>query len=116
MKEKLQKLLDIIKENKAYTEIPSKPDKSGVIILGGYSYCDEIFDVLGSINHDLSYMENYKKLEGLDISNYTMQNIETHLTYLSRAERFCEGVIAGSIDNGILQKLVERYLDLLSDK
>ncbi len=116
MKEKLQKLLDIIKEKKAYTIIQSKPDESGILILGGHSYHNEIFDVLGAINHDLNYMENYKKLEGLDISNYTIQNIETHLTYLSRAERFCDGIIAASIDNGILQKLVERYLILLSDK
>lgn len=115
MKQKLQTALTLIKESKACKEIPSTKTDDGIIILGGYTYADGLLEIFRNINHDYEYQANYKNLEGVDISNYTLKNIKTHLTYIERGERFCDGFIAGNIQNGTLQKLIERYLEILEE-
>ncbi len=58
---------------------------------------------------DHNYIENRKKLsKSPDYGTLTKEELSTVITSLVRGERFCDGLIAGAIENGDLLKILER--------
>lgn len=47
-----------------------------------------------------------------DISTMSLEEIRTFLTHIARGERFCDGLLAGYVENGLLVKALERILEL----
>lgn len=76
-------------------------------------YAGEIMDVLGSMEDDKNYAANHDELEGKPIEDMNLKNIATMYTFIVRGERFCDGHIAGYVEDGTLYRLVLRHLELL---
>ena len=60
-----------------------------------------------------SFVERWPR--NLRIGEMDVLQIRAKLTYLGRAERFCDGVIADAVDDGTMLRLLER-LKLLAEK
>jgi hypothetical protein len=71
----------------------------------------QVFEVLG-VDHN--YVHNMERLEkGLVPTEMSASQIKTMLTAINRGERFCDGNIAGALEDGTLLKLLLRIDDLL---
>ena len=112
VKEELKKALELIKNKKAYTILNSQQTTDDVIKLDCYSYAREIIDIIKFIGIDYSYISNYELIKNKDISDMIKPELKTYLTRIFRGEKFSTGLIAESIDNGILEKIIKRYIDL----
>jgi len=112
IKEKLSKALELVKNEQAYKVVRPKPQNDNVRIMDGYSYANEITDIIKFIGVDYSYTSNYDLIKDKKISELTKEELKTHITRIFRGERFCTGFIAGSIDAGIMEKIIKRYIDL----
>ena len=65
---------------------------------------------------DQDYIENYEKLDvPIDYENLSMDELRTVITHYVRGERFCDGLIAGAIEDGALLKILLRIRELNSD-
>ena len=65
---------------------------------------------------DQDYIENYEKLDvPIDYENLSMDELRTVITHYIRGERFCDGLIAGAIEDGALLKILLRIRELNSD-
>ena len=83
--------------------------------MGYPEYPEGVYDIFDFLGHDYNYrftMEEWP--ENLLPTDMDIWQIQTALTYLARAERFCDGVIAGAIDDGTLLKLLLRLDDILN--
>ena len=77
-------------------------------------YPDGVWESLFVMEIDHDYSENYKKFcEGVLPSEMNVRQIRTMLTRLSRGEHFCDGFIAGYLEDKTLLKLLLRLDDLL---
>lgn len=82
---------------------------------GYYYYADYVDKVFNTIIGDQiiqNYKEIYDNIKDKDIKELNIDEIVAYCTFIRRGERFCDGHIAGYLDNGILVKLYERYLEL----
>lgn len=72
--------------------------------------------VLGALDTltDLNYFENRERLGDKDPGSMSLEDIATMYTFIRRGERFCDGHIAGYIEDGTLLLLVRRHLELLT--
>ena len=62
---------------------------------------------------DRNYIENYERLgDPIDYGNLTMEESRTVITHYVRGERFCDGLIAGAIEDGTLLKVAERMKEI----
>lgn len=95
---------------------PMKETESGVWQLGYPRYPEGIFDIFQLMESDLRYRRNMDKIrmQKLRISELSLSQIRTYLTYLQRGERFCDGTIAEAVDDGRLLKLLLRIHDLIN--
>ena len=77
-------------------------------------YPDGLFESLcGLFETDRNYIENYEKLgDPIDYENLNEEELRTVITHYIRGERFCDGLIAGAIENGILLKVLERIREI----
>ena len=83
-------------------------------VLGYPKYPDGVFDVFGLLKPDYDYCEHQDSWpDNLQPTDMTASQIRTELTSIERSERFCDGAIAGHIENGYLLKLLLRLDDLL---
>ena len=65
---------------------------------------------------DQDYIENYEKLDvPIDYENLSMDELRTVITHYIRGERFCDGLIAGAIEDGALLKILLRIRELNPD-
>lgn len=100
-------------------EIPWEPmkktDESGAWQLGYPRYPEGIFEIFQLMESDVRYRPNMDKIrmQKLHISELSLSQIQTYLTYLERGERFCDGVIAEAVEDGRLLKLLLRLQDLV---
>ncbi len=77
-------------------------------------YPDGLFESLCElIGTDKNYIENYEKLgDPIDYSSLTIEELRTVITHYVRGERFCDGLLAGALENGTLLKVLERIKEL----
>ncbi len=62
---------------------------------------------------DRNYIENYERLgDPIDYGNLTMEESRTVITHYVRGERFCDGLIAGAVEDGTLLKVAERMKEI----
>lgn len=76
-------------------------------------YDGNIFTVLNSLGTDVKYMEESEKIKDKPIETMSLDNLKTMYTLILRSERFCDGAIAGYVEDGSLEKLVQREIELL---
>lgn len=101
--QKLKDALDYLKTNPK-VECDSYP-----------SYDGRIYEVLGSLGMDENYMSNYEKMKDVPVEQMTLDNLKTMYSFITRAERFCDGAIAGYVEDGSLAKMAEREIELLGE-
>ena len=102
IKEILEAAIEYLKEK---PEIPSYPFIQ-------YDY--RIMNALYSLEPDYQYVKNSKPIINKEIEQMDLDEIATMYTYIYRSERFCDGFIAGCMENGYLNKLFCRHLELIS--
>jgi ADP-ribosylglycohydrolase len=86
-------------------------------IQDGYPvYDDRVRNLINAVHeddiYDPDYLQNYEVTQGKDTSALTLVEIGTYLTHVVRGERFCDGHIASLIEDGVLARLLSRYLEL----
>lgn len=80
-----------------------------VKIVRGYpEYSHQVYEALSLLDTDIDYQNNYDKISDTPIENYTLENIATMFTFISRGERFCDGHIASFVENGTILKLLKQ--------
>ena len=107
-KDKLIEILSIIQSKKAYKYIPSQESNS----IGWYDYDSKIMECHKIIGEDYNYLENFKLIQNKNIKDLTKDELKTYVTRIFRGERFCDGLIARCIDDGTLESVIKRYLEL----
>lgn len=112
-----KKLWDHIEFLCSNRKIPWKePEETeaGYIALGYPIYPEAVWDIFKLLKPDYDYRKHQNQWpDGLQPTDMSASQIQTKLTSISRAERFCDGAIAGHIENGYLLKLLLRLDDLL---
>ena len=61
---------------------------------------------------DGSFRTNYPAIQDKPIAELKLQEVYTHLTYIICTERCNEGFIEHNMRNGVLEALLQRYLEL----
>lgn len=61
---------------------------------------------------DTNYFDNYEKIKDKPIAELTRDEILTRMTFLIRAERFCDGTIEEALNDGTLESLRIRLHEL----
>lgn len=111
----LKRFIDMLCQTRTINWNPMTQREDGVYTLGYPRYPDGLFDIfefLGCSEKYRDHMETWpKKLLPTDMD---LWQIQTALTYLVRAERFCDGVIADAVEDGTILKLLLRLEDLLN--
>lgn len=106
-------LLPIVKTQKVNFKF--ERDEKGVLAYG-YEYSKDILEwekMLYDLDLiDYNYMQNMESLKNKEILDYTRDEIITHMTYIIRGERFCDGVIATNVGDGTLEKLCMRLHEI----
>lgn len=101
-----------------------KPEKSlGRWVATGWDITVSISNILKKVSAwhealydlnltDKNYYNNYEKIKNKPIDELTRDEILTRMTYLVRAERFCDGVIEEALNDGTLEALSVRLYEL----
>ena len=61
---------------------------------------------------DKNYVENMEKIKGKPVPELTRDEILTRMTFLIRAERFCDGTIEEALNDGTLEALSVRLHEI----
>ena len=61
---------------------------------------------------DKNYFENMEKIKGKPVPELTRDEILTRMTFLIRAERFCDGTIEDALNDGTLEALSTRLHEI----
>lgn len=82
--------------------------------LGGYyTYDNAVWEALGEIRKKYPDLQQYKNhLKDTAFEKLSKQQIAEQFLFWSRGERFCDGTIAGAIDEGSFVKLFMLFFDL----
>lgn len=64
---------------------------------------------------DGAFRTNYPVVKDKPIIALTLQEVYTHLTYIICTERCNEGFIEHNMRNGVLEALLQRYLELTKE-
>jgi len=64
---------------------------------------------------DKNYLENAELLKGKPIETLTRDEILTRMTFLVRAERFCDGTIEAALRDGTLEALSTRLQEIVKE-
>ncbi len=77
-------------------------------------YPDGLFESLCElIGTDKNYIENYEKLNHpIDYGTLNIDELRTVITHYVRGERFCDGLLAGALEDGTLLKVLERIKEV----
>lgn len=77
------------------------------------SYDRNIFVVLNSLGFDEMYMEKSEELTGKPIEEMSLSELKVMYSFIVRSEKYCDGSIAGYVEDGSLAKMAQREIDLL---
>ena len=114
-RKELCKYTDLLCRNRKVEWHPMEKLPNGVYAMGYPKYPEGLFDIFNLLGHDYYYrleMEDWP--ENLLPTDMDFWQIRTALTYIIRANRFCEGILAHAVDDGTLLKLMLRLEDLLN--
>jgi ADP-ribosyl-[dinitrogen reductase] hydrolase len=83
----------------------------------GYPVYDECVRALIKAVHedggyDADYLRHYEAVKAKDVTTLTYAEVGAYLTHIVRGERFWAGHIASVIHDGVLRRLLKRYLEL----
>ena len=115
-RKELCKYIDLLCRNRKTEWHPMEELPNGIYAMGYPQYPEGLFDIFNLLGHDYYYrleMEDWP--ENLLPTDMDFWQIRTVLTYIIRANRFCEGILAHAVDDGTLLKLMLRLEDLLND-
>lgn len=114
MKEKRGKNMDDIAVLKAAADYLR--DRPTVVCDPYPAYDGRVLDALNILPTDTDYLENHEKLENKAVGEMDLEDLSTMYTFIQRGERFCDGHIAGFIEDGSLLDLIDRHIALLEKK
>lgn len=73
------------------------------------NYGDDVFKWIDEFYKldllDKNYMKNYKIFKNKKIEELSVEELLDFLSYLIRGERFCDGLIAGNLENGNIEHI-----------
>lgn len=77
-------------------------------------YTSEMYESLEFLGPDYKYLEHYDKIkrDNIAIENMTLDELSTMFTFYMRGERFCDGCIAGGVEDGTILRLLKRLYKL----
>jgi len=114
-KKELQKYIDLLCRNRKINWHPMEKQANGIYAMGYPEYPEGLLDIFDLLGPDYDYrLETEEWPENLLPTDMNIWQIRTALTYIIRANRFCEGIIAHAVDDGTLLKLMLRLEDLLN--
>lgn len=97
-----------LKEAQAYLEENPK------VLFNPYpAYDGRIFTVLNSLGFDNMFMDKSEKIKDKPIEKMSLGDLKTMYSFIVRSEKFCDGSIAGYVEDGTLAKMVKREIELL---
>ena len=76
-------------------------------------YPECVFPALSILGSDYSYMDTINEVLKIDPNDMDLFQMKTFLTGMKRQERFCDGLIAGYIEDGTVLICLEKILYLL---
>lgn len=113
-REELDRLIQLLRTTGKVVWEPMKEREDGSYQLGYPKYPANLFDVFDLLGMDIDFRD---RIDGggrrIPIHRMDILQIRAQLTYLVRAERFCDGVVADAVDDGTLLKLLLRIKELL---
>lgn len=116
-REKLWEHIEFLCCNRKIPWQEPEVSEDGCITLGYPTYPEAVFDIFKVLKPDYDYHKHRNSWpDNLQPTDMTVSQIRTELTSIERAERFCDGAIAGHIEDGYLLKLLLRLDDLLKCK
>ena len=77
-------------------------------------YDGRVMAALNTLDPDYDYPKNHEKIADKPIEEMDLKDLSTMYTFIQRGERFCDGHIAGFIEDGTLLKLFTRHIELLT--
>lgn len=111
-KEGIQFIINVLENEKPYEEIPPRVE-NGMIVIGYVSYNRRIMRLFRYMPfYDKDYNKDIEKIANKDISKLNVEEVKQYLTYIYRKDRFIEGTIKYYIDNGVLVRLLKRFLEI----
>ena len=109
-KKTLTKIRGIFAKNRTEKEIAQEE-------AGLYSELYQGLEDVGMI--DYNYSENFDKIKGQNypekmehVSDFTLKNCGTILTFILRGERFAEGTFFEAVSSGNILKLLNRAIEV----
>lgn len=121
--EKLDELIDLVKHTEKIEwgggNVIDKTEDGKDILQWPYPIYSKglLESLVGLVEPDRNYIENYEKLDDpIDYESLTMDELRTVLTYYFRGERFCDGLIAGAVEDGTLLRVLMRLKELESSR
>ena len=119
--DRLNELIDLVKNTGKIKwgggNVIDKTEDGKEIIQWPYPiYPEGLFELLyGLFETDKDYIENYEKLgDPIDYGSLSEEESITVITHYLRGERFCDGLIAGALEDGTLIKVLERIKEINS--
>lgn len=110
----LWKYIEFLCSNRKISWKDPEQTEAGCIVLGYPTYPEAVWDIFELLEPDYDYRKHQDQWpDGLQPTDMSASQIRTELTSIFRAERFCDGAIAGHIESGYLLKLLLCLDDLL---
>jgi len=111
----LHQYIELLCRNRKIDWHPMEKQANGIYVMGYPEYPEGLLDMFELLGPDYDYRFEIEAWpENLLPTDMDIWQIRTALTYIIRANRFCEGIIAHAVDDGTLLKLMLRLEDLLN--
>lgn len=112
----VQELLELLSSGYRAQTVGGGVDEKGIHRIPGYDF-DKRVDAgldaaLNLTGVDSNYLERIQRIESEPISCASLEDLAAWFTWVQRGERFCWGHIAGQIEDGRLEELLHRLLQL----
>lgn len=107
----IEKIVNLLETEKAFTEIPPKILDNGAMAMPYIQYDDRILKVFRYVPYyEKDYNKNINKIIEKGIDKLTLKETLQYLTYIYRTERFYEGILKSAIENGTLINLLKHII------
>lgn len=114
-REVLKNAIEILCTTRKIQWIYPESKEPGVYIMGYPDYPDGLYETLFLLDTDREYRHHFDAFpHDLLPTEMSVSQIQTLLTYIGRAERFCDGVLAEYVEDGTLLKVLLRLDDLMN--
>lgn len=108
----IQKVIDVLENGEPYKVHPRNVQNE-IITMGYVEYNDTVLKLFRYMPfYEKDYTKNIEKIAKEDIEALKIEEVKQYITYIYRKEKFIQGIIQEYIDNGILLKLLKRFLEI----